>query len=157
MSKRKGNYPIIHGMSDTRTYWSWQNMRARCLKASNQDYGRYGGRGIRVCERWASFANFLLDMGTKPEGYSIERRDNDKDYCPENCLWIPKSEQAKNRSYVRYLTVDGVTKNLTEWCRHFGVVERATACQRMGRGWPYLQAVSTPPSNKWNSPRRAVT
>lgn len=71
-------------------------MRQRCLNPANKNYKDYGGRGITVCERWNSFENFLLDMGEKPEGYSIERKDNNGNYEPDNCEWIPRGDQNKN-------------------------------------------------------------
>jgi hypothetical protein len=75
-------------------------MRKRCNNPNDARYKEYGGRGITVCERWNSFANFLADMGPRPAGYSIERIENDRGYEPGNCKWIPMSEQAKNRRFT---------------------------------------------------------
>lgn len=72
-------------------------MRARCFNPRHSDYKYYGGRGIKVCERWASFVNFLADMGEVPTGLSIHRIDNDGNYEPTNCKWATAKEQASNK------------------------------------------------------------
>lgn len=80
-------------------YNSWQGMKKRCLNPNNPKYKRYGGRGINVCEEWLSFKPFLewaLSHGFK-EGYSIDRINNDGDYCPENCRWISVSENSRRK------------------------------------------------------------
>lgn len=83
-------------------YNCWKHMRGRCLRVSHQDFKYYGGRGIKVCRRWESFANFIADMGPRPgPGYSIERRKNDGDYTPKNCYWATRREQGRNTRTVK--------------------------------------------------------
>lgn len=90
-----------HGHSSrgarTPTYYSWRAMRARCKYACVRDYRLYGGRGIRVCERWEDFVNFLADMGERPEGATLDRIDGDSNYEPSNCRWATPLEQRHNR------------------------------------------------------------
>lgn len=93
---------LVHGMTNSPTYRVWRNMHSRCENPNTPYYGEYGGRGIKVCERWFKFQNFLDDMGEKPEGESIDRVDNDKGYNPTNCKWSTPKEQAVNRRKRRY-------------------------------------------------------
>lgn len=86
-----------HGMSDTATYRSWGSMIQRCCNPNNPRYPEWGGRGIKVCERWLSFENFLADMGERPEGLTLDRIDNEGHYEPGNCRWSTHREQRMNQ------------------------------------------------------------
>ena len=83
--------------AETKTYGVWRGMRARCLNPKHVSYRYYGGRGIKICERWNSFENFLADMGPVPPGLTIERDDNDSNYEPSNCRWATREEQVANK------------------------------------------------------------
>jgi hypothetical protein len=88
-----------HGEAQkTPEYIAWDNMKARCSNPKHKRFKDWGGRGIKVCERWLVYANFLADMGRKPDpSLSIERSDNDGDYEPNNCYWATTTEQSRNR------------------------------------------------------------
>jgi len=101
--------------SDHPAYYPWTNMRQRCYNPQATGYHRYGGRGIQVCDRWKeSFEAFNEDMGPRPDGGTIERNDNNKDYSPENCRWATKKEQARNVERNHRFVIDGITYNAAE-------------------------------------------
>lgn len=116
-----------HAVSGTPMYQVWAGMRDRCRNQKNKYYDRYGGRGITICERWDSFENFCADMGERPAGLTIERIDNDKGYSPDNCRWATAAEQNRNKTGVLKITIDGVTRCLSEWAREVGVTRHYLA------------------------------
>jgi len=85
-----------HGQSRTVTYYTWRDMKTRCHNKNSAAYPDYGGRGITICDRWASFENFLSDMGERPVGLSLDRKDVNGNYEPSNCRWATRTEQNNN-------------------------------------------------------------
>ncbi len=88
---------VKHGLTHSNTYNTWAGMLTRCNNIKHGAYKHYGGRGITVCERWKKFANFLEDMGERPEGLTLDRIDNDGNYEPGNCRWITHKENCNNK------------------------------------------------------------
>lgn len=119
---------------ETPEFRSWRMMRERCERLSHKFYHNYGGRGLRVCDRWKSFANFLEDMGPRPKGTSIDRIDGDKGYEPGNCIWSTRTVQNGHKRTSVTATIDGKTQCIAWWSRELGVpAKRAYA--RIAYGW----------------------
>jgi len=128
-------------------YSVWKAMKKRCYNPNSKFWNSYGGKGVKVCERWrTSFANFLADMGERPEGCSLDRIDNDGDYCPENCRWATASQQANNTSATRFFELNGTKKSITQWAEHFGFPPK-TLRARINSGWSFERAITTPVKN----------
>lgn len=132
-----------HGLSKSRTYEIWAGMRKRCENPRSTKYLIYGARGIKVCERWKDFANFLKDMGEAPLDRSIDRIDNDGDYTPANCRWATTKEQANNKSNSRFVTWRGETRTITEWAAKLGL-NSGSLISRLQRGWD-IERIFTQP------------
>ena len=128
-----------HGKSHLREYKVWKDMRSRCGNKRNKEYLNYGGRGIAVCERWQNFENFLADMGVSPAGTTIDRRDVNGPYDAGNCWWAPADAQANNKRTTVRVTLDGETKSVSQWCRHFGI-SRSRVGHRLKSGVPIERA-----------------
>lgn len=141
--KQRAKSSVTHGMSKTPTYKTWCCMIARCENPNDSRYKDWGGRGIKVDQRWKSFENFLADMGVKPEGKSIDRINNDGDYTKGNCKWSSNKEQSYNRRSNVLLIAQGKTLTLHEWSVITGIDEE-TIRARVKRGWTHEKALTSP-------------
>lgn len=132
-----------HGSSSNPTYSKYQAMKQRCSNPEHVSYADYGGKGIKVCKRWAdSFEAFLEDMGESPAGMSIERIDGGKGYTPGNCKWATILEQANNRSNNTPVTFNGVNyPTVAAACRALGL-NHATIRMRINRGATACEAIA---------------
>lgn len=133
-----------HGMCGTPTYSSWQSMLDRCRNPKAKQFKNYGGRGIKVCERWQKFENFYADMGSRPDGETLDRINVNGDYEPGNCRWADDETQYNNTRKTRLITVDGVTLSATQWKRKTGICVH----QRLHDGWTEEEAIKGRPPRK---------
>lgn len=116
-------------------------MRARCNNPKNHDYVDYGGRGISICARWNSFANFFADMGPRPPGLTVDRIDVNGNYEPGNCRWATSITQARNKRTSLLIEFDGTTRPLMEWCEIYNI-DRTKVQYRLKQGWSFEDAFS---------------
>jgi hypothetical protein len=133
-----------HGQARTRIYRTYAKMKARCYRETEPSYKNYGARGIKICDEWLNNFKAFYDWAIA-NGYSddlsIERLDVNGDYCPENCTWIPLSEQTENRRCNIMITREGKTQSLNRWSRELGI-PWATIRGRMKRGMSFEEAIS---------------
>lgn len=143
-----------HGRTNTTEYRIWVDMRRRCTKSKRPDFHRYGGRGIGVSEEWyRNFETFLADMGERPEGTSLERRDNDGNYCKDNCYWATKEEQSRNTRQNRRIMVRGEEMIVADAARRYGMTKNCLLL-RLKRGMSPDDAIANPPSRTVRPRRR---
>jgi hypothetical protein len=131
-----------HGMSNTPTYVSYTSMLSRCCNLNFPGFAEYGGRGIKVCDRWlTSFENFFEDMGPRPAGCSLERKDNNGPYSKENCIWADRLTQNNNKRSNRWLTSHGLKMTVAQWARHRGLPSGLVGTRLTQLGWPAWKAL----------------
>ena len=137
-TERAGTHTLKHGhgsTSQSRTYVSWAAMLARC-RHPDRNYAN-----LTVCDRWLTFANFQEDMGERPEGMSIERKDNSVGYTPNNCVWADRTTQSCNRRNARLYEYGGQVKNLSTWCQELNL-NYAKVHARLKRGATFVEAIT---------------
>lgn len=137
----------MHGKSNSPEHLTLKRMKNRCLNKNHNRFFDYGGRGIKICDRWLnSFSDFLSDMGEKPfKEAQIDRKDNDGDYTPDNCRWVTAKQNSNNKRNSHFLYFDGDKKTVTEWARHIGL-KPDVLFQRIKLGWSTRRMLTTPVS-----------
>lgn len=137
-----------HGLSKRPEYGVWLAMVSRCHNARDVAFGRYGGRGITVCDRWrSSLENFISDMGNRPPDMDIDRIDNNGNYEPGNCRWVTHKENCRNTRRNRIVTAFGESKPLAAWGDDPRCVVPWSALKwRIDNGWDVERAMTTPSS-----------
>lgn len=147
---RKQGPNHTHGMTNTRLYSTWCNMKARCTNQKNYEYHAYGGKGVSVCSEWLHFENFrdwALSHGYA-DNLSIDRIDVNGNYCPSNCRWATTPVQALNRTDNHLVTAFGKTQTIKEWSLESGIKYDTIERRINGYGWPAERAVSEPVANR---------
>lgn len=136
---------ITHGKTKSPEYSVWKGIKRRCYDTKFKHYDSYGGRGISVCDRWLeSFENFLEDMGERPSNqHSIERRNNDGNYCKENCYWATKKEQGNNRRSNRLIEYNNEKLTIIEFSEKYNI-STWIILQRLNKGWNIEEILNTP-------------
>lgn len=129
------------GKKASRTYRIWRNMRNRCEREYHSAYPYYGGRGITVCERWKVFANFLEDMGSVPDGLTLDRIDSNGNYEKGNCRWASVKQQMNNMKSNKTITHNGETHTVAEWAEKLGI-KASRIYSRLDRGHDAEKALS---------------
>ena len=136
-----------HGRYGAPGYFVWRNMKQRCLNPNTLDFSYYGGRGIKVCERWMKYENFFADMGEPPTGKQLDRVDNDKNYEPDNCKWVTRKQNCRNRRSNLLLTYKGKTQSAVEWSEELDI-KAATIRIRKAKGKTDAEALGANASQR---------
>ena len=137
-----------HGHSRTMTYKIWGGIIQRCNNPYCNIYKKYGGRGIKVCETWQNFEGFLRDMGERPSNMSIDRIDNNGNYCKENCRWATHATQRRNREDVKWITINNKTQCLKDWCKQYELNYNTVYGRIYYYGWTPEEALELIPRKK---------
>ena len=133
----------IHGMEGTPTYRSWRAMLDRCTNQNNARYKDYGGRGVIVCSRWFNFVNFHEDMGERPKDKTLDRKDNNGNYCKGNCKWSSLIEQGNNKRNNHIITFDEKTLTLQQWADKLGMHSKTLSARIIDLKWSIERALTT--------------
>lgn len=143
---KHGHTRMVDGRTTySRTYLCWRNMRNRCSMPSNKDFLHYGGRGIKVCDRWdgvGGFVNFLADMGECPDKFTLDRLDVNGNYEPSNCKWVSRVENQRNQRRAKTITWNGITKHFLDWAKELGLNPETLRARVFRHGWDLDRAMT---------------
>ena len=148
MANKGNKNSVKHGLSKTRLHRIWHSMYCRCYYPSTNQYKNYGGKGIKVCEEWKhiegfiNFYNWAMNNGYE-KNLTLDRIDNNKNYCPSNCRWITKAEQQFNKTNTRYFEYNGQKKCLAEWAEIFGINKPTLYNRVYNLHWSIEKALET--------------
>jgi len=155
-TKSCGCYRLDHpahqtqnGHSSHPLWKTWKAMLHRCENETDPSYENYGKRGITVCDRWHDFALFAQDMGERPDQMTLERKNNDLGYSPENCEWADRSTQLNNTRRTRHLTYNGVTQSLEQWAVQLGMSSDTLWGRIVKLKWNVDKALTSPINRKF--------
>lgn len=141
------NINHTHGMSNNRLYGIWTDMKSRCLNISRPSYKDYGGRGIAICTEWINDFNFFYRWAIK-NGYkanlTLDRKENDGNYEPNNCRWVTPKQQANNTRNNKFYEIDGVRKTLSQWCDIYSANYQRTFYRLKGGNYTLIEALTQP-------------
>lgn len=143
-------FRVRHGKKNSKIYAVWSGMKKRCHNPLASNYNLYGGRGICISKEWENFVTFYRDMGDAPKGTSLDRIDNDKGYCKENCRWATQSQQSRNTRRNVIVEYMGRKQCLIEWTNELNLNYKIMA-QRIRSGWEPTRAIETPIRKKVQS------
>lgn len=137
---------VTHGCSETPLYKVWSGMKQRCYNPNAEEYHNYGARGISVCDEWLVFENFqkwALDNGYAQD-LTLDREDNNGNYCPANCRWVTQMVQQNNKRTCVYVTYQGVTRTIAQWARLLGFTHETLRKRIVKNKWSVERALTTP-------------
>ena len=144
-----GRNSFVHGHTIRKKmspeYYSWASMRTRCQNKNCEAYPSYGGRGISVHATWNDFPTFLRDMGSRPNGASLERIDNDGNYEPGNCRWASRADQSNNRRSNSFYEHDGKRMTLSQWAAFSNIAYNTLHARVVRFKWDFSKALTRPP------------
>lgn len=147
VSRAQGLLNATHGLArqglEHPLYGLWVGMHRRCKSESRKEFKSYGARGITVCARWGDFAAFVLDVGNRPPGKTLDRENNDKGYEPGNVRWATSSEQGRNKRTSKLFSCNGIALTVAGWSEVTGIAAD-TLRKRLYAGWLVENAIKTP-------------
>lgn len=139
-----------HGKTNSHLYSIWKGMRDRIFNKNARCYKDYGGRGIKICDEWLNFENFYewaINNGYQ-DNLTIERKDVNGNYCPENCKWATMKEQANNRRTNHFIEFNGKNQSMSDWAKEINIPYQTLKSRINSMGWKIERALTTPVNKK---------